>query len=129
MHVLLQVCYDQILELWLICRFIFILLRQLDTGSYFLCVFVYNTTRYWHILLMCRNVQYNYILAHISDASSCTVQLYMDTYFWCFVVYCTTGYWDIFLLLLHVLYNQILGHISDASLCTVQLKYPGGSMS
>jgi len=30
------------------------------------------------------------MLAHISDASSCTVQLYIGTYIWCFIVYWIT---------------------------------------
>jgi hypothetical protein len=43
---------------------------------------VYCTTRYWHIFLMFLRVLYNYILAHISDVSSCTLQLDTVRYFY-----------------------------------------------
>jgi hypothetical protein len=52
---------------------------------------------------------------HISDVSSCTVQLDTATYFWCFIVYCTTRHCHICLMFHRVLYNKILTHISDLS--------------
>jgi hypothetical protein len=89
--------------------------------SHFWCFTMYSITRYWHILLVLHRVLYNYILTHISDDSSCTVQLCISTYFWCFIVYCTFIYWHIFLMFLRVLYNYILAYISDVSSCTLQL--------
>jgi hypothetical protein len=51
------------------------------TGTYFWCFIVYCTTKYWHIFLIFHHVLHNLILTHISDDSSCTVQLDTGTYF------------------------------------------------
>jgi hypothetical protein len=56
---------------------------------------------------------------HISDVSSCTLQLDTHIYFWCFIVYTTTRYSHVFVMFHRVLYNYILAHISDVSSCTV----------
>jgi hypothetical protein len=82
---------------------------------------MYCTTRYWHIYLMFHRVPHNLMLTHISDDSSCTVQLDTGTYFCCFSMYCTTRYWHIYLMFHRVPHNLMLTHISDDSSCTVQL--------
>jgi glycopeptide antibiotics resistance protein len=52
---------------------------QPDTVTYVWCFIVYSTTRYWHIFLMFHRVVYNSMRTHISDVSSCTLQLDTDT--------------------------------------------------
>ena len=64
---------------------------------------------------------HNWILAHISDTLSWTVQLDTSTYFRCFIVDSTNRYWHMILMIHRVQINKMLAHISEASSCTVQL--------